>query len=86
MCSSKNLLTDFVPHKGHRPDSVTISDGSKIPIVGYGTLVLKVIGENNLNYRLTLHDVTVIPQLSVNLISVHVLSSAGVSVTFTQGC
>ena len=82
MCSSPELLTDFTPHYGH---NVIISDGSSIPIHGYGTLkILLKDDRNNSNHKLVLSNVAVVPKLSVNLISVRALASLGVTIQFTE--
>lgn len=82
MCNSQDILSNFTPQTGQ---NVIISDGSKIPIHGYGTLTifLKDVANNSL-HKLTLNQVAVVPKLSVNLISVRALTSSGVSIKFTN--
>ena len=82
MCSSSELLTNFTPHFGH---NVIISDGSTIPIHGYGTLTIFLKDDHyNAIHKLILCKVAVLPKLSVNLKSVRALASLGVSVKFTE--
>lgn len=82
MCNSSKYLSNFIPHKGH---NVIISDGSSIPICGYGTLKLNLKDLNtNLIHKLTLEKVAFVPNLSVNLISVRALASLGISIRFTE--
>lgn len=82
MCKSANVLSNFVPHSGHK---VIISDGSEIPIHGYGTLTIHIKDfQNHCTHKITLHKVAFVPKLSVNLISVKALASLGVSVKFTE--
>lgn len=82
MCKSENLLSNFIPQVGH---NVIISDGSTIPIHGFGTLTIFVQDyHNNLKHKLILSNVAVVPKLSVNLISVRALASLGVSIKFTK--
>ena len=82
MCNSKEFLSGFIQQYGH---NVIISDGSKIPIHGYGTLTL-YLKDNHKNtiHRLILDKVAVVPKLTVNLISVKALASLGVSIKFTE--
>ena len=82
MCNSQDILSNFTRQTGQ---NVIISDGSKIPIHGYGTLTifLKDAANNSL-HKLTLNQVAVVPKLSVNLISVRALTSSGVSIQFTN--
>jgi hypothetical protein len=82
MCKSSDLLSNFTPHSGH---NVIISDGSLIPIHGYGTLHISLSDSNNQTcHKLILDNVAVVPKLSVNLISVRQLASLGVSLNFTE--
>jgi hypothetical protein len=82
MCKSSSLVSNFTPHFGH---NVIISDGSVIPIQGYGNLTISFKDDrNDLTHRLILNSVAVVPELSVNLISVRALTSLGVSVKFTE--
>ena len=80
MCYSKEFLTDFKPHKGN---NIIISDGSKIPIEGYGTLNFTLCNETGSKDFVSLEKVAFSPKLAVNLISVQALASLGVSVNFT---
>jgi transposase InsO family protein len=82
MCQSKDLISDFVSSEGQ---NVIISDGSKIPINGFGTLKILIKDKNNgCEDKIILENVAVVPRLSVNLISVQALASLGVSVKFTE--
>lgn len=82
MSKSSELLSNFTPQFGH---NVIISDGSTIPIQGYGTLTIFLKDErNHLTHTLILDNVAVVPKLSVNLISVRALTSSNVSIKFTE--
>lgn len=83
MCKSSDSLTNFVPHSGH---NVIISDGSTIPIQGYGTLIIWLNDRaNNSTHKLILNNVAFVPKLSVNLISVRALAtSLDVPLKFTK--
>lgn len=66
MCKSPELLINFV--FSNSVHNVIISDGSKIPIVGHGTLIILVKDDRNKSvHRLILENVAVVPKLSVNL-------------------
>lgn len=80
MCNSSNSLSNFIPHFGH---NVIISDGSSIPIEGYGTLIILLEDDrNNSTHKLILNNVAFVPNLYVNLISVRALTVLGVSFKF----
>ena len=81
MCGSKSLVKNFTPQKG---ENVVISDGSKIPIEGYGTIEVKVTDSLNNFHTLSLPNVAVVPKLSVNLISVAALTKDNSSIIFTN--
>jgi hypothetical protein len=81
MCSNKEFLSDFVEKN---QNFVTISDGSKIPIEGYGKLVFDIIGQDKRKYRFILENVACVPKLHVNLISVKGLTELNVQVQFTE--
>ena len=82
MCNKKEYLTDYVLKEGHY---VTISDGSKIPIEGFGSLIFNILGEDNLQYKFILEDVAFVPKLAVNLISVKELTNLNITVAFANG-
>ena len=79
MCNQKDLLSDYVIKKGHY---VTISDGSKIPIDGFGNLVFSIIGDDNQKYKFILENVAFVPKLTVNLISVKELTALKITIAF----
>jgi hypothetical protein len=82
MCQDKNLLSGFIPKSGQ---NVTISDGSKIPIQGFGTLQMKFKDKlTGLVHTLILDHVAVVPKLTVNLISVQALTTLGFVASFTS--
>lgn len=81
MCNSQNLVSNYIKQRGQ---NVVISDGSKIPIHGYGAVQINLRDENNRHVKLTLKNVAVVPQLSVNLISIRALASSNASITFTK--
>jgi transposase InsO family protein len=81
MCNSAEYLMNYTASYGH---NVIISDGSKIPIHGYGTLIVHLKDNNNNVKKVKLNNVAVVPKLSVNLISVRALASLGISIKFTE--
>lgn len=82
MCNSSKFLSNFISKLGHK---VIISDGSTIPIHGYGTLTIFLKNDySDSSHKLILNNVAVVPKLAVNLISVRALASLGVSLNFTQ--
>lgn len=84
MCCSKEFLTNFSRANGQ---NVIISDGSKIPIEGYGSLELVLKDNDNISRTITLKHVAVVPKLSVNLISVRELTTSDTSIIFsTNSC
>lgn len=80
MTKSRHLLNSFVPYTGH---TITVANGNSIPIKGYGNFKI-IIKNNNVSYPVTLNGVAFAPDLSVNLISVKVLTSSGTSIKFTD--
>lgn len=81
MCYTKEILTNYRSRGGQ---FVTISDGSKIPIEGFGTLRFFIIGDDNLKHQIILENVAFVPKLAVNLISVKELTNLNVLVSFTD--
>jgi hypothetical protein len=81
MCNNKEILSDFVEKT---ENYVTISDGSKIPIIGYGKLIFEIIGEDKRHYKFILEQVACVPKLHVNLISVKELTDLNILVQFTH--
>jgi hypothetical protein len=82
MCNQKEILTDYVIKEGHH---VTISDGSQIPIEGFGTLSFNIISDDNLQHKFILENVAFVPKLTVNLLSVKELTALNVTVAFANG-
>lgn len=76
----KNILTNFRESSGK---FVTISDGSKIEIKGFGTLKFKIQDKNQIFHTIIFDNVAYIPGISVNLISVKELISLNLTVTFS---
>lgn len=81
MCNQKELLTDYVIKEGRQ---VTISDGSNIPIEGFGKLRFNIKGDDNLQHTFILEDVAFVPKLTVNLISLKELTLLNVTVEFSN--
>lgn len=82
MCMTSDWLSDYIPQSGN---NAIISDGTHIPIIGYGTLIMLLEDDQNkLTHKIVLENVAVIPKLSVNLIAVKGLTSLGYSVQFTD--
>lgn len=80
--SHSNILSDFIHHSG---DCVVISDGSKIPIKGYGTLSFTLRDKiSNSTHDIVMKNVAFVPDFSVNLISVKALTSLQGCVKFTN--
>lgn len=79
---SLQLLSNFSSHSGH---NVIISDGSKIPIKGYGTIKFLIKDKlSNSSHTIFLDRVAYVPNFSVNLISVRALTSTKISLKFTN--
>jgi transposase InsO family protein len=82
MCNSSQLVSEFKPSLGH---TVMISDGTSVPIHGYGILKFSLWDEQrHVAHNFVLHNVAVVPAFAVNLISVRALAEQGVTVKFTD--
>jgi hypothetical protein len=79
MTNREEILSGFISHKKH---FVTISDGTKIPIEGFGILKFKLKDKFNTVHTFELSPVAYIPKLAVNLLSVEALTRLKVSVLF----
>ena len=86
ICNSKAYLKEFKPSSGH---NVIISDGTPVPIEGYGKLNIKIfMNKSEERFKsLTLNNIAYVPSFDVNLISVRALTLSGLSLKFDQiGC
>lgn len=81
MCNQNQFLTNYTIKEGH---FVTISDGSQVPIEGYGNLIFNIIGDDKLHHKFILENVAHVPKLSVNLISVRELTKLNVKILFVN--
>jgi transposase InsO family protein len=81
ICNSRSLLSNFVSNSGQ---SVIISDGSSVPIEGYGCVRFFITNKNNKRINILLNHVAFVPDAAVNLISVRRLARLGMKVTFTE--
>ena len=81
MTNQSHVLTNYMIKEGN---FVTVSDGSQIPIKGYGNLEFKILGDENLLHKFTLENVAHVPNLTVNLLSVRELTKLNVKISFIE--
>ena len=83
MCNDRSLFTTFSSTAGR---NVRIANGDKIPIIGYGNVVIKLSTQPKV-VSLSLNNVAFVPLLDVNLLSVRCMSLDFKEVSFTEkGC
>ena len=80
MTNQSQFLTDYTIKQGN---FVTVSNGSQVPIEGYGKLIFNIFGDNNLIHKFILENVAHVPKLTVNLLSVRELTKLNVTIAFT---
>lgn len=73
----RNLLHNYTPL--HRTLTVTVGNGQKLLVAGYGTLVINLKG-GSLSFKHTLH----VPCIKCNILSVSGLTKAGYASVFTD--
>lgn len=82
LCGSVEYLSNFRLSQGQK---VTVSNGSSLPIEGFGDLNFMLKDSNNIAHFITLKRVAFVPQIVVNLISVPVLTrDYQASIMFTK--
>lgn len=80
MTNQSQFLTDYTIKQGN---FVTVSNGTQVPIEGYGKLIFNILGDNNLIHKFILDNVAHVPKLTVNLLSVRELTKLNVTIAFS---
>ena len=77
ICVDKNAFYDYIPVR-EGEEQVFMGDSRPAPVMGKGKVLLKLTYGKTLSLRNVLH----VPDIRYNLVSVYVLSNAGVRVSF----
>lgn len=77
MSHDKHLFATFRPNRGR----IKIANGSYIPVLGYGNIFLHIKTSAG-PLSLILRDVSYVPDLHINLISVNELNKEGYTLLF----
>lgn len=80
-CRHREWFDTFKPTTGNH---VILGDGSRLPIIGHGTVRADTSIPGETSYVATLTNVQCVPDLKANLISVSSLTKHGLSITFAD--
>lgn len=80
VCNTPSMFEDIEPENS----SIVVGDDREVAVTGRGTVKLRVFVDNKTNI-LRLHDVALVPDLGVNLVSTGRLESQGLRITSENG-